>query len=148
MEVNKLEHKQLREYDVFKDKGRFAGCKIPHGYQLIQVHTIFDVNIDGRHKARVVADGYLTVTPAESVYSEVVSLRGLCTCLFISELDGMEPWATDIGNAYLEAVTSEKVCIRVGPEFGPKLEGHLLIIYKALYGLRLSGKAFGQMLKE
>ena len=49
--ANKLEHKELREYDVFTDKGRFAGCKIPHGYQLILVDTIFDVKVDGRHKA-------------------------------------------------------------------------------------------------
>ena len=69
-------------------------------------------------------------------------MRGLRTCLFIGELDGMEPWETDIRNAYFEALTSEKVCIRAGPEFG-ELEGHLLIIYKALYGLKTSGKAFG-----
>ena len=99
--------------------------------------------VDGIHKARVVADGHLTTTPAESFYSGVVSLRVLRTCLFIRKLDGIEPWATDIGNCYLEAVTSEKVYIRAGSEFGD-LEGHLLIIYKALYGLRLSGKAFGQ----
>ena len=68
-------------------------------------------------------------------------------CIFIGELDGMVPWATDIGNAYLEAKTTEKVCIRAGPEFG-ELEGHLLIIYKALYGLRSSGKLFGQLLQE
>ena len=77
MDENKLEHEQLREYDVFTDKGRFAGCKIPLGYQLIRVHTIFDVKVDGRHKARVVADGHLTATPAESVYSGLVSLKGL-----------------------------------------------------------------------
>ena len=142
MDTNKLEHKQLREYDVFTDKGRFAKCRIPRGYQLVQVHTIFDVKVDGRHKARVVADGHLTATSAESIYSGVVSLKGLQTCLFIGELDGMEPWATDIGNAYLEALTSENVCIRAGPEFRD-LEGHLLIIYKALYGLKLSEKAFG-----
>ena len=59
----------------------------------------------------------------------------------------MEPWATNIGNAYLETLTSEKVCIRAGPEFGD-LEGHLLIIYNALYGLKTSGKAFGQSLQE
>ena len=29
-----------------------------------------------------------------------------------------------------------------------ELEGHLLIIYKALYGFRLSGKLFGQLLQE
>ena len=94
---------------------------------MIRVHTIFDVKVDGRHKARVAADGHLTATPTESVYSGVVSLRGLRTCLFIGELDGMVPWATDIGNAYLEALTSEKVYIRAGPEFGPELEKHLLI---------------------
>ena len=94
---------------------------------MIRVHTIFDVKVDGRHKAQVVADGHLTATPTETVYPGVVSLRGLRMCLFIGELDGIEPWATEIGNAYLEALTSEKVCIRAGPEFGD-LEGHLRII--------------------
>ena len=62
-------------------------------------------------------------------------MRDLRTCLFIGELDGMEPCATDIWNSYLEALTSEKVCIRAGPEFGD-LEGHLLIIYKASIYMR------------
>ena len=99
---------------------------------MIRVHTIFDVKIDSCHKICVVADEHLTTTPSESVYSGVVSLRGLRTCVFIGEMDGMVPWGTDIGNAYLEAVTSEKVCIRAGPEFG-ELEGYLRTIYKALY---------------
>ena len=127
---------------MFINKGKFAGCRIPKGLRLIRVHTIFDVKIDGRHKSRAVTDGHLTATPSKSVYSGVVSLQGLQMCIFIGELDCMVPWATDIGNTYLEAVTSEKVCIRAGPEFG-ELEGHLLIIYKALYGLRLRGKLFG-----
>ena len=44
---NILEHEQLAEYDVFIDRGLFRGCKIPRGYQLIRVHTIFDVKHDG-----------------------------------------------------------------------------------------------------
>jgi hypothetical protein len=72
-------------------------------YRKIKVHTIFDVKHDGRHKTRVVANGNLTDTPLESVYSGVVSLRGLRTCIFLGELNNMTPWATDIGNAYLEA---------------------------------------------
>ena len=48
-------------------------------------------------------------------------------------------YSTDIGNAYLEAQTAEKVYIVAGPEFGDH-EGHTLIIFKALYGLRTSGK--------
>ena len=50
MKANELEHEQLKEYEVFTNKGRFAGCRIPRGYQLIRVHTIFDVKVDGRHK--------------------------------------------------------------------------------------------------
>jgi hypothetical protein len=40
----------------------------------------------------------------------------------------------NISSAYLEALALEKVCFRPGPEFGP-LEGHLLTIVRALYGL-------------
>jgi hypothetical protein len=56
---------------------------------------------------------------------------------FLFELSGMELWATDIGNAYLEAYTAEKLFIVAGPEFAD-LEGHMLIISKAMYGLRTS----------
>jgi hypothetical protein len=60
----------------------------------------------------------------------------------------MTPWATDIGNAYLEAKTTEKVCIKAGPEFGELQRNLLIIIDKALYGLRLNGKAFNQLLSD
>ena len=113
-----MEHKQLKEFEVFTDNRKFAGNRIPRDYQLICAHTVFGDKVDRRHMAQIVADGYLTATPTESVYSGVVSLRGLGTCLFICKLDGMEPWATDIRNAYLKALTSEKVCIRARPEFG------------------------------
>jgi len=49
----------------------------PPGYQKIRVHMIYDVKHDGRHKARLVADGHLTGIPVESVYSGVVSLKSL-----------------------------------------------------------------------
>jgi hypothetical protein len=58
--------------------------------------------------------------------------------VFLAELNGLNTWATDNGNAYLEAKTSELVYSIAGPEFGD-LEGHVLIIYKALYSLRSSG---------
>ena len=32
MDANKLEHKHLMEYNVFTDKGKFVGCRIPCGY--------------------------------------------------------------------------------------------------------------------
>jgi hypothetical protein len=57
---------------------------------------------------------------------------------FLSELNGLDLWATDIGNAYLEAKTSELLFIVAGPEFGD-LVGHMLVIYKVLYRLCSSG---------
>jgi hypothetical protein len=57
---------------------------------------------------------------------------------FLSELSGLDLWATNIGNAYLEAKMSELLFIIASPEFGD-LEGHMLVIYKALYRLRSSG---------
>ena len=53
----------------------------------------------------------------------------------------------DVGNAYLEAHTKEKVYIVAGPDFG-ELEGHTLVINKALYGLRTSGARFHDKLAD
>jgi hypothetical protein len=64
---------------------------------------------------------------------------------FVSELNGLNLWTTDVGNAYLEALTTEKLCIKAGPEFGD-LVGQYLIIYKALYGLKTSGKRWYERL--
>eukprot|EP00977_Amphora_coffeiformis_P013245 scaffold3415_cov115-Amphora_coffeaeformis.AAC.1 len=68
-------------------------------------------------------------------------IRSLRIVTFLAELNGLHLTGGDIGNAYLEAYTKEKVCTIAGPEFGP-LQGHMLIIDKALYGLRTSGARF------
>jgi hypothetical protein len=68
--------------------------------------------------------------PINSVYSGVVSLKSLSMVIFLTELNDLETWATDMGNAYLEAERSEKVII-AGPEFG-ELVGHTLVIFKVV----------------
>ena len=45
---------------------------------------------------------------------------------------------TDVGNAYLQALTREKLNIVGGPEF-EELQGHVLAMYKALYSTRSGG---------
>ena len=109
--ANILEHKKLAEYKVLEDRGKFDVTKVPKGYQSIRVHTVFDKKHDGQHQARVVVDGHLTDVPFKSVYSGVFSLQGLRTCIFLTELNNMVPYATDISSSYLEAYTTEKVCI-------------------------------------
>jgi len=143
----------LKEYKTFIDLGKAQfdtkGKVIngPKGYQKIRVHMVYDVKHDGRHKARLVADGHLTDIPLEAVYSGVVTLKSLRITIFLGELNGMPAWGGDIGNAYLEAITREKVFIIAGPEFG-ELQGHILIVHKALYGLKLSGKMWHERLAD
>ena len=131
-----LEVTQIHEYKVFKDTGKaqFHNGKAvtPDGFQKIRVHFVYAVKHDGRFKARLVADGHLTKEPVESIYSGVVSLRSLRMVVFLSQLNDLEIWEADVGKAYLEAYTDEKLCIIAGPEFR-ELQGHLLIMIKALY---------------
>ena len=107
------------------------------------VNLIFAVKLNGRHKARLVADGSLTPEPVENIYSGVVSLAHLRHVIFLGELNNLKLWGADIGNAYLEAYTYEKLYIIAGAEL-EELEGFILIFEKALYGLKSSGKRWAQ----
>ena len=98
----------------------------PKGYHKIKVHLMFSGKFDGTHKARLVVDGHLMSEPAENIYSGVVSLRNLRLLIFLGKLNNLDIWGADIGNAYLEAFTDEKLYIVAGPEF-EKLEGYILI---------------------
>ena len=68
-----------------------------------------------------------------------MALGHLWLVIFLGELKNLELWGADIGNAYLEAYTHEKLFIIAGPEF-EEVEGFILIFNKALYGLKSSGK--------
>ena len=140
-DATKLEMDQINEYKVFQNHGKAQYdpksrkvSNAPNGYQKIRVHLIFSVKHDGRHKARLVAGGHLTPDPIESIYSGVVSIRSLRLVIFLAKLNNLEVWGADIGSAYLEARTKEKLYVVAGPEF-KEVEGHILVIYKALYGL-------------
>ena len=106
---------QIAEYETFEDKGK--GAKVLKDYKLIHYHFVFDVKHDGRHKARYVAGGHLMDPPLDSVYSGVVSLQSLQLVIFLAESNGLQLYAADIGNAYLEAKTKEKVCTYGRPKF-------------------------------
>jgi Reverse transcriptase (RNA-dependent DNA polymerase) len=133
-----LELNQINEYVTFIDKGHHSKVTPPTGFKRIRVTIVYDIKHDGRLKARLVADGYLTDINLDFAYSGIVSLQGFWLVSFLAKLKELQLWATDIGNAYLEAYTSEKVYIIAGPKFGDR-EGHILVISKALYGLRSSG---------
>ena len=74
-------------------------------------------------------------------------MKELRIIIFIAEMNGLELYGADIGNAYLEPKTKKKVCFVAGKEFGD-YKGHLLLINKALYGLKTSGKRWYERLAD
>ena len=153
-DATKLEMNQINEYKVFKDHGKSQydpkSRKVsndPNGYQKIRVHVIYAVKHDGTHKARLVAGGHLTPDPIESIYSGVVSIICLRLDIFLAKLNNLGVSGADIGNAYIEAKTKEKLYVVAVPEF-EELEGHILVIYKALYGLKSSGLRCSQKIHD
>ena len=93
------------------------------------------------------ADRHLSKEPNETVYSGVVSLRDLRLAIFLAELNNLQSWGADVGNAYLQALTKENRYIVGGPEF-EELQGHVLVMHKALHGTRSGGACWHDKLSD
>ena len=122
---------------------------IPVGYERIGVHLVFDVKLgeNYRRKARLVAEGHRTRSPASITYSSVVSRDSVRIGFLIAALNDLDILACDIQNAYLTAPCREKFYTIAGPEFGSDC-GKIMKITRALYGLKSSGASFRAFLSE
>jgi hypothetical protein len=116
--------------------------RVPVGSKWIKCHMIFNVKMNFTRKARFVAGGHMTDPPSTITYSSVVSRDSIRIAFMLASLNGLSLCATNIGNAFLNAEAREKVYTTAGPEFGAELEGHYVLIVRALYGLKSSGAAW------
>jgi len=94
---------------------------------------IFDIKLDGTHKARLVADGSNTPMSTDS-YSSVIAPEHVRLALIVATLNNLQHEMIDLENAYLHAVTKEQAYTFLPFECGT-LGGKLLIFHKALYGM-------------
>jgi len=115
------------------------------GYQEIKCHMIFDVKMDFTRKARFVAGGHMTEAPASITYSSVVSRDSVRLAFLIAGLNDLDVLACDVTNAYLNADCREKIWFEGGIETGED-KGKVLVMTRALYGLKSSGAAWRAML--
>ena len=122
---------------------------LPPNYSEVKCHMIFDVKMgeNFRRKARMVAGGHTTDVPAVLTYSSVVSRDSVSIAFTIAALNDLKVLACDIQNAFLSAKCREKIWTTAGPEFGSD-KGKIMIIVRALYGLKTSGAAFRALLAE
>jgi hypothetical protein len=110
-------------FEVQPEKIKF----IP-GYKRIPGHIMWDVKLDFTRKARYVAGGHRTDPPKALTYSSVVSRESVRIAMLVAGLNDLDIQMADIGNAYLNAPTTEKCYVIAGDEFGPELKGRTLKI--------------------
>jgi hypothetical protein len=103
---------------------------------------VFDIKMDFTRKARYVAGGNMTEPPAETTYSSVVSRESVRIAFLVAALNNLQICAADVTNAFIDADCREKIWTVAGPEFGATEQGCVMIIKKALYGLKSSGPAW------
>ena len=116
--------------------------KAPIGFQKIDCHMIFDVKMTLERKARYVAGGHQTEPPKDITFASVVSRDSIRVAFLVAALNDLDILSADISGAYLNANAAEKVYTIAGKEFGSDKEGRVVVITRALYGLRSSGKAW------
>jgi hypothetical protein len=80
-------------------------------------------------------------------YASVVSRKSVLIAFLVTALNGLYILSGDIGDAYFNAPTKEKIWFQAGDEFGPQA-GQPVIIVRALYGLKGSANALRSMLSS
>ena len=88
----------------------------------------------------MVAGGHLIDILDNSVYSSTVKAISVHLLHVIAHRHKLQQLCGDVGNAFVNAFTKEKVYAIAGPEFGKEREGQVVIIVKALYGLATSAE--------
>ena len=95
----------------------------------------------------MVAGGHTIEASSSITYSSVVTRESVRISLTIDILNNLDVLACDIQDAYLTAHCQEKIWKCTCPEFGYE-SGCIMIVVRALYGLKSSGAAFHAVLAE
>ena len=152
-DATKLEMDQINDYKVFQDHGKAQYDPNRVRYHMQQLNTRKSGSTSSflsKMMAETKLDWLLEDISLQILLKAstlVFSIRSLRLVIFLAKLNNLELWGADIGNAYLEAKTKEKLHIVAGTEF-EKLEGFILVIYKALYGLNSSGLRWSQKIHD
>ena len=122
------EMKGLQDHNTFSFFN--PGEAAPTGYQFAPLRRIFTVKQDLRCKARLVIGGHVIDSIEHSGYSSVVRMTSVRLLNVVTESQGLECLAREVGNVYLKARTKEKIFTKCGLEFGPVMVKWIAIVQK------------------
>jgi hypothetical protein len=117
------------------------GVRVPPGWHKASGHLVYNVKMDFTRKAGWVRDGHKTPNSTTSSYAGVVRNSIRISLTYTAWL-GLPVIGANIRNAYLQALSLEKHFIICSPEFGLENEGHVALIWHALYGGKVTGCNF------
>ena len=120
---------------------KHPGWTAPSDYQYAPLHMVYDVKVCGRKKARFVCNGSRVDPKGLSTRATVVKGVSVRLLDIIADHLDLSVLTGDIGNAFIQAHTKEKVWTSCGPEFGD-MQGSKAVIIRALYGLTTSAERY------
>ena len=133
------------------NEARAATATVFVGFQEIGCHLIFYAKMDFTQKARFVSGGHTTEAQSSIMYSSVVSRVSVRLANTIAALNGVEIMSCDLENAYINAMCCNNIWFEGGTECGED-KVKLLIVVRALYGLKSAGSSWhaslAQVLKD
>ena len=95
-------------------------------------------NFDYCRKARVVLLGDKQEAVTDESYSGVISLQTVRIMFLLATVNKLQLWAADVGNAFLNGITRDTLCMIAGLEFGPERERKAVVLYKSMYSAHAS----------
>ena len=113
---------------------QYFDCKSP-SYK--PFHQVYDITVDLTYKARLVYDGVQVDPTGLSIRATMVNVVSVCLLGLIAYSQNLSIICGDIGNAFIQTHTKEKIYIRCGPEFGDRVDPIEIIVH-ALYRLTTS----------
>ena len=111
-----------------------TGEKAPPGWIKVTGHLVFDVKMDFTRNSRWVLDRHKTPDPVGSTYDGVVSRESVRIAFTYAALNGLDVFAANIQNPYLQDPSSQKDFIVCGEEFGMEKVWKVALIHRELYG--------------
>ena len=120
--------------------------KVKPGHKEIKHHMILDINMDGKltGKERFFTGGHRNDPPSSITYYSVVSRDSARVFSLLVLLNNIYICAVDTGNIYLNDECRYKMWCETVPELEGD-RGSVIIISRALYGLKSTWAAWGEM---
>jgi hypothetical protein len=142
----------MHEMMTIEDNNTWELTSLPTNHRAISMKWVYKVKRNEasnvvRHKARLMAKGYVQRVGIDEVFAPVARLELVRMMVVLAVHEGWEVHQMDIKSAFLNGIIKEEVYVQQPPDFIiPGSKRKVLRLRKALYGLRQAPRAWNAKL--